>query len=180
MDGAEKDADTNPDGGGSDSHLSEVDLNACDTEEMIRQHNEFEKGRKGYLSWSTAEGEKSSMLSARRIQSFFDKNKGKETFRDGFLVGAMFFHQSSPAFGDAQVALTKIGLELMITPITRTPTKPKNYEVRVWYKNNIEPAFWIISKRGKELAVLVDKPFRWKDLRWVDKVVVKVTGLSFQ
>jgi hypothetical protein len=160
----EVDADMNSNSGGSDSDLSEVDLDAVYTEDLVRQHNEFEEGRKGYMAWSTVEGEKLSMLGAKRIQSFFDKNKGEETFRDGFLVGAMFFHQSSPAVGDAQLALTKIGLESMITPITRTTTEPKNYEVRVWDKNNIESTYRIISKRGKELVFIIDKPFRWKDL----------------
>jgi hypothetical protein len=176
----ETNVDEGHNSGDSDSDLSEVDPDDVDTEGLVRLHNIFEEGRKEYMAWSTAEGEKSSTRGARRIQSFFDKNKGEETFRDGFLVGAMFFHQSSPPVGDTQNALAKIGLESMITPITRTPTEPKNYEVRVWDKNNIESAYRIISKRGKEVAVIVDKPFRWKDLRWVDKVVVKVTGLPFQ
>jgi hypothetical protein len=168
--------------GGNDSDLSEleIDLDDINTEEMVLKHNAFEVGKKAYLAWSTTEGDKSSLRGAKRIQTFFDKNKGEETFRDGFLVGAMYFHQSSPAVGDAQTALSKIGLESMITPITRTPTEPKNYEVRVWDKNNIESAYRIITKRGKEVAVIADKPFRWKDLRWIDKVVVKVTGLPFQ
>jgi hypothetical protein len=96
------------------------------------------------------------------------------------LVGALYFHQSIPPVGETQTVLAKIGLESLITPITRTPTEPKNYEVRVWEKDNVESAYKIISKRGKEIAVMVDKPFRWKDLRWIDKVVVKVTGLPFQ
>jgi hypothetical protein len=166
----------------SEESLSEeeIDIEAVDTEAMIREHDKFEAGRKEYMDWSNAEGTRTAEKGERKIQALFDKNKEEAEFRDGFFLGALYFHQSIPPVGETQTALAKIGLESLITPITRTPTEPKNYEVRVWEKANVKSAYKIISKRGKEIAVMVDKPFRWKDLRWIDKVVVKVTGLPFQ
>jgi hypothetical protein len=146
----------------------------------IEDDADFQIGRSAFLSLSEAAGKSSSARGESRIQQAFIRNASEANFKDGHLVGAMFFHSGVPAVGEIQSTLTKMGLGGTITPITRGATESRNFEIRVWDKANANGVHKTIVRRGSELALAGDKPFRWKDLRLIDTAVVKVTGLPFQ
>jgi hypothetical protein len=141
---------------------------------------DFQVGRTAYLEKSEVLGRAAAARGEGRIQDVFDRNKNEKNFRDGFLVGALFFHSGAPAVGQIQAALTKMGMGGIVTPITKAATEPRNYEIRVWEEENKDVAHRTIIRRGGELAKAGNRAFRWKDLRTIDSAVIKVTGLPFQ
>jgi hypothetical protein len=157
--------------GWEENYLAEVDED---------KQEEFFMGRRRYMEKSGEAALISASTAERNLKSFFDANKKDKNFQDGALVGALFFYQGAPAINIVQKALHDIGLKGQITPLNRTPGETKNYEVRVWNKGMVESVHATIGKRGAEITKTVEKPFRWKDLRFIDAVVIKVTGLPFQ
>jgi hypothetical protein len=132
------------------------------------------------VGWSNESGKQTAAYAERKIQYLFMLAVDDKRFKDGFVVGAMFFHARMPGMGKVQSALGKIGLSNIITPITKATDESRNYEIRVWDRGNIEGVHRIIMKRGADVASAVSKPFRWKDLRNVYLVVVRISGLPFQ
>jgi hypothetical protein len=141
---------------------------------------EFFTGRRKYMELSGEAARASAMAAEKKWKAFFDENKGDESFQDGVLVGALYFYQGAPAIHLVQVALHNIGLKGQITPLTKTTSETKNYEVRGWNKRSVEHIHATIGKLGADVAKAVGKPFRWKELRHIEEVVIKISGLPFQ
>jgi hypothetical protein len=157
--------------GWQEDYLKEVD---------DKMKEDFFMGRKRYMEKSSEAARILASTAERNWKAYFEANKKEKKFEDGILVGALYFYQGAPSINAVQKALHEIGLNGRITPIIRTPEENKNYEVRSWNRGAVEAIHETIGKRGAEVARAVGKSFRWKDLRSIEQVVIKITGLPFQ